>query len=396
MSVLVRILVFSIILSSCQQTSVSPKEEILSRINDTVIDKGHETGLKDAKSCGVCHQEIYKEWNQSIHANSSYFKDPIHKAVVDAYQKFRKSKGKPVDYHCASCHTPMADNRDELMQGLVKLDASNPSHHEGVSCRSCHSIVDVNQHPTFDRPIYSPEAIIYGTKNNADNGVHIVRKWPNGSSNNVCLSCHGHKHNGRGTGICVMTGSKDAEFTQGSCVSCHMPKVTKNAIGSSHSSHLFAAARSRDTLNKAVKMNLRQNNQQISVELTNNVAHAFPSSQPMRQAAIFIKALDNKGNVLWENNPSPKEKTHLMVALAGKNGEFPVPPWMAWSRKFDTRLAANEVRLLNFDKSLFSKATEVEVELKYRLLAPVMAKKFGIDPKHALWQSVSVAKLRLK
>lgn len=401
MSTLVRIFVLVIVLlamvSSCQQSPIAPKEESLNSMNSIVVDKGHETGLKDAKSCAACHREIYNEWKQSIHANSSYYKDPIHKVVVDAYQKFRKSKGKPADYHCASCHTPMADNRKELMQGVAKLDASNPSHQEGVSCRSCHSVVDVNKHPTFDRPVYSPEAIIYGAKHNTDNGVHVVRKWPVGSSNKVCLACHGHKHNGKGTGICVMTG-KDGEFTQGSCVSCHMrqvSKVSKRSKGSSHASHLFAGSRNRKLMAKAVTVKVRQTNKQIIVALKNNVPHAFPSSQPMRQAAILVKALDKNGKVIWTNFPSPKDKTLLMVALASKQGEFPVPPWMAWSRKFDTRLAANETRTLSFDKSLFSKATRVIVELKYRLLAPKMAKNFGIDPKYTLWQNVSSSKLEL-
>ena len=398
MRVLVRILLISLILSSCQQTSVSPKEEILSSVSEVLIDEGHETGLKDAKSCATCHREIYNEWKQSMHANSSYFKDPIHKAVVDAYQKFRKSKGRPVDYHCASCHTPMADNRKELMQGVAKLDASNPSHQEGVSCRSCHSVVDVNKHPTFDRPVYSPEAIIYGAKHNTDNGVHVVRKWPVGSSNKVCLSCHGHKHNSKGVGICVMTGSKDAEFTQGSCVSCHMPKVSKvskRSKRSSHSSHLFAGSRNRHLMAKAVTVDLYQTSNQIIVELKNNVSHAFPSSQPMRQAAVLVKALDRNGKVIWTNFPSPKDKTLLMVALASKEGKFPVPPWMAWARKFDTRLAANETRTLNFDKSLFSNANRVVVELKYRLLAPQMAKNFGIDPQYVIWQSIAKSTIDL-
>jgi hypothetical protein len=385
---------------SCQQ---SPVVEDLGAELEPIRDRNHQTGLKEAESCAACHKDIYKEWQQSIHANSSYYKDPIHQAVVKAYQKFKKKKGKPVDYHCASCHTPMADNRMALMTGDAQLDPNNPTHKEGVSCRSCHSVIDVNKHPNFDRPVYSSETIIYGKGISKKRSVHPVRKWPMGDASKVCLSCHAHKHNGKGTGICVMTG-EGGEYTEGNCISCHMPKVAapsqrkRKSPKKRHASHLFAGSRNRNILVKAIHLEMGETSKSYTVTLKNNVAHAFPSSQPMRQAAVFVTGLDKGGRVTWSNKKeiNPKNKSLMMVALASKDGKFPVPPWMAASRKFDTRLKSGEIRTLMFAKNKFPKETAtIKVEIKYRLLAPKMAKNFGIDLKHAKWQQVASQELKL-
>ena len=34
----------------------------------------------EAKACKQCHEEIYAQWEGSMHANSSALKDPIHGA----------------------------------------------------------------------------------------------------------------------------------------------------------------------------------------------------------------------------------------------------------------------------------------------------------------------------
>ena len=34
-----------------------------------------------ARTCSVCHQEIYDQWRGSMHAQSSALKDPIHGAM---------------------------------------------------------------------------------------------------------------------------------------------------------------------------------------------------------------------------------------------------------------------------------------------------------------------------
>lgn len=386
---------------SCQRQQIREVAKQQNLNDEIITDNFHPTALIKSKKCGSCHREIYEEWAESIHAKSSYFQDEIHRAVVNAYQKFKKSKNKPVDYHCANCHTPVVEDQKQLLQAQSTLSANK--HQEGVSCRSCHSMIGIEHAANFDRPVYSPEAIVVSAKRRGFSPPHKVKKYPFQNNSQVCLSCHAHKHNGKGTGICVMTG-KEGEVSnakQANCIACHMPEVENSVVSKhqqvkTHISHRFPGSRNRDLLASAIKMDAHVKDGKLKVNLENIITHAFPSSQPMRQAGLIVQAY-SKGKLLWTNRDSlrPKDKTLLMVALANKKGKWPVPPWMAHHRAFDTRLMAGEKRTYQFDQIPLEKVDQIEVKLLYRLLAPAMAKAFKVDDKHALWQEVTSLKLSL-
>ncbi|MCP5306799.1 MAG: cytochrome c family protein, partial [Chromatiaceae bacterium] len=88
--------------------------------------------------CQNCHKEIYQQWKDSMHANSTAINDPIHgtfyKMVVgDPTQDGVKMKNGnyPV---CLQCHAPNA-----ALEKATKLDAK-VSYQEGVNCVACHAI----------------------------------------------------------------------------------------------------------------------------------------------------------------------------------------------------------------------------------------------------------------
>ncbi len=91
-----------------------------------------------AEDCKECHGEIYQQWKQSMHANSTALKDPIHgafyhKVIGDPTKEgVKNKKGKyPV---CLQCHSPAA-----AKDGKTKLDAA-PAYAEGVNCIACHTM----------------------------------------------------------------------------------------------------------------------------------------------------------------------------------------------------------------------------------------------------------------
>ncbi|MDX1334595.1 MAG: cytochrome c family protein, partial [Gammaproteobacteria bacterium] len=90
-----------------------------------------------SKLCSSCHVQIYKEWEGSMHAQSTALKDPIHgafyrKVIGDPTKEGVTKKDKyPV---CLRCHAPNA-----AIQGKTKLDAK-PAFKEGVNCILCHTI----------------------------------------------------------------------------------------------------------------------------------------------------------------------------------------------------------------------------------------------------------------
>ena len=92
-----------------------------------------------AEVCQTCHQDIYKQWKGSMHAQSTALTDPLHGAF---YQQeagspteegvLHKKSGKyPV---CLSCHAPNA-----AIDKTTKLDAK-PAYAEGVNCVACHTL----------------------------------------------------------------------------------------------------------------------------------------------------------------------------------------------------------------------------------------------------------------
>ena len=52
-------------------------------------------------TCKKCHPAIFAEYQHSMHARSSIFKDNVHKAVWDKHPDKVKN-----NYKCAKCHTP--------------------------------------------------------------------------------------------------------------------------------------------------------------------------------------------------------------------------------------------------------------------------------------------------
>ena len=89
--------------------------------------------------CKNCHQEIYRQWKGSMHAQSTALADPIHatfykKVVGSPTEEGVKHKASGKYPVCLQCHAPNAA-RDKV----TKLDA-NPAYAEGVNCVACHTL----------------------------------------------------------------------------------------------------------------------------------------------------------------------------------------------------------------------------------------------------------------
>lgn len=90
------------------------------------------TSFPIASYCGHCHQQAYREWRQSLHANS--FRAPFYRASDDG---LIHSKGIAASKYCDRCHNPIA-----VLSGT--LDPNSKVDHsfdeDGVTCTVCHSI----------------------------------------------------------------------------------------------------------------------------------------------------------------------------------------------------------------------------------------------------------------
>lgn len=356
--------------------------------------------LAKSEECASCHPAIYKEWQESFHANSSALKDPAHNAVHQAFLKAMEKKGKKGNYHCANCHAPMSDNLKDLMAGKAELDSSNWTQAEGTGCTFCHRIEAVVEKGKFNQYRLNKDGAFHTGRAANPKAPHKTAQSPLFAKGEVCMGCHSHKMNGKEVAICMMKDELEAvEGARGDCVACHMPMVDGGAaVGSAagkHRSHKMAGGHDIEMLKQAVtleaEVKLEGKKRLITVVVKNVSGHSFPSSNPMRMAFVKVSGKDKAGATIWSNfKDSPMEDKAALFFKAFKAGaKKGVPSWKADGIAFDTRLKAGETRSLSYPIENPA-IKEVTVELFYLLFPPKAIKGFAIpkdgvnDKKHSV------------
>ena len=204
-------------------------------------------------TCKKCHPKIYKEYQNSIHSQSSIYKDAVHKAVWDRHPDKAKN-----NYKCAKCHSP---SDHDLITGTHKLSDNEIQQTEPISCQTCHTIQSVEKHSKANKNHFIDKKKYFYSANKAKKGTKVIFKEEShllgmfktkiGSpyhdidytnegyyNGDICMGCHAHKQNAKGLAVC------DMEVKQGdskeTCISCHMPKVQGSLANQKHSlTHAF-------------------------------------------------------------------------------------------------------------------------------------------------------------
>jgi hypothetical protein len=326
------------------------------------------------KVCKECHPTIYKEYQTSQHANSTIFKDPIHKAVWMKHPKRKKGA-----YTCAFCHTPAANNIEELIApNSIGPDPKNPTQNEAVSCAYCHRIKAIKKGDKINHNIISktPKRYFGARKEHIKSPFHEIDTTnKNFLKGNVCMGCHSHKKNKFGLNVCSTDENKEIENSN--CVSCHMPKV-KGSVSTykdtkTHAFHGFAGAHShQDFLKKYVDIEFMPHLKGFEIALNSKLPHAF-LLHPARVAFMKVKVIRDKKAVF--------EDTQILTRVIGANGK-PTPPWLAREVVKDTMLKANEKRVYKYDFNL-EKGDKIIAVLGYRLVKPPLAKKLELKKEFA-------------
>lgn len=94
------------------------------------------SAFPSAAYCGHCHQQAYRQWRQSLHANS--FREPFYRQSVNILPQ---TKGVEYARHCDSCHDPVGVFAGAL-NPVATMD--RPFERDGVTCMVCHSIQAVS------------------------------------------------------------------------------------------------------------------------------------------------------------------------------------------------------------------------------------------------------------
>jgi hypothetical protein len=166
-----------------------------------------------ARECGRCHTTIYREWQQSVHAQ----------AWADRQFQAELGKQPGVQWMCINCHTPLRNQLDSLVVALRDADVERPVRRvnrafdaslrsEAITCAACHVRDGVVEGPFGD-----------------SKAPHPVRGNPEFRSPALCLRCHQAVQAYPGKNF-ICTFETGDEWRAGpdakrgvSCQGCHMP-----------------------------------------------------------------------------------------------------------------------------------------------------------------------------
>lgn len=364
-------------------------------------DKPRVAHQVSAQVCRSCHEEIYNQWADSMHANSVAMKDPIHggfykKVIGDPTKEGVKTKkGKyPV---CLKCHAPNAA-RDKK----TKLDA-RPAYSEGINCIACHMMESykgtesaegkaqygIDAYEISSTSLQAPSGKNYSihtaeTAGKPDSSAVVLPFHPfpmEGNamhkSNEACMGCHDRRENFKGAPLCVTGDEYNKAGSFVSCQSCHMPRVNGIANHSMHGGH------DAGMVKEAIIMTLDTEEQgdkiKASVKLHNRLPHAFPTGAPFRNFYVKIVAYDAEGNELWKNfekHPMKEHPESMFFKMLGDEEGKPAPPPKATQVLKDTRLQPNEIREIDYmvpAQNVFL----IRAEALYNLLLPPQIEMLG-------------------
>ncbi|MFE8032281.1 cytochrome c family protein [Thiohalocapsa marina] len=375
--------------------------------------------------CANCHQEIFKQWKQSMHAQSTALTDPIHgtfyrQVAGDPTQEgvLHKASGKfPI---CLQCHAPNAA-KDQT----TKLDAM-AAYSEGVNCIACHTLkhykgirtedgkfrlgmkaYEISDHVQGPSGINNGLAALAAAGDDLFGGAGVgdISSKPNPhlgqpveldgqqipalpmqgnprlmKTSDACMGCHDQRNNPHGVPLCQTGNEYVASGSDVNCLSCHMP-VTDGVAD-----HTMGGGHNPAVLRRAVVFDIDSVRDgdilKTTVYLKNQQPHALPTGAPFRNIYVKLTAYDSSGNPVWQNaegHPAKEDpQAYMAYALSDDQG-MPAPPPMATRPGDDTRLKPHEERTLTYEIPAADVAL-VRGELYYNLLWPGLVKKFSHLP----------------
>lgn len=371
--------------------------------------------------CATCHDEIYRQWKGSMHAQSTALADLIHAAfyrqvVGDPTTEgvIHKKSGKfPL---CLNCHAPNAA-RDQT----TKLDA-HPAYREGVNCVACHTLKTYNGiqdeqgktrygikaydlSDTIQAPLGFPRELerLKASADDLFGGAldAAIDQKPNPHlgepieldgqtipaltmqanprqlrTSDACMGCHDQRDNPQGVPLC-QTGNEFVEGgSQVACQTCHMP------VAGGFADHTMGGGHHEGMLKRSIVFDLTTKTGEDTIDaqvwIRNLQPHAMPTGAPFRNLYLTLTAYDASGEVVWQNaaaHPSKDDpQAYFAYGLADDHGN-PAPPPTATKPGEDTRLKPHETRELTYEIPARD-VVLVRGELYYNLLWPSLVKKF--------------------
>jgi hypothetical protein len=220
-----------------------------------------------AAQCGQCHQTIYQQWTQSMHAHALTSPTVIAQTNQDVAGPWAGTANPDPQKFCINCHGPAIASQTTS----PSMPPTVPQWKDGITCTTCHlfdgaptkgsgAFAGQYQGPGFQQGFVQGKTYLGELDSPVGNSVHqsnSTGKDFNPNPNQLCANCHevwiDYDHDGvveKGLDLALQTTwdeYKEYKSLGGreSCVSCHMPVVaglTRVAEGAQIPSQQYAQA----------------------------------------------------------------------------------------------------------------------------------------------------------
>ncbi len=274
-------------------------------------------GFQDGK-CQSCHPAIWREWEDSMHANA--WVDEIYQAAAKQVPD-RETK-------CDQCHAP----QPILITGIGEMPKlRNRQRQAGVSCLVCH----LDAEGAMNGPPASAETYFHA---NVTNPIYT-------EPTTLCGTCHGQQSVPEHDQVSSFLNS---EFADGdtSCATCHMPVVKRLQSTTSHESikgrkHTWRGSRSVTQLKRAATLQIEHETGQVNVQLRSRTGHVLPGGT-LRIMVLEVTRLAPDG--------TERQKQHISISAKNEN-----------------RLLPSENRVYAFDMASATTGDTIKARLIYQL-----------------------------
>ena len=378
---------------------------------------------KNAKNCGNCHGEIYREWAASGHRRASsnrrflniYDGTDWHGRAGHGWNLLQDQPD--LGTVCSACHAPTVPFDHPGYEDIRQVEGVDSL---GVHCDYCHKIQATStkhlglEHGRFAYSLLRPAhgQLFFGPLDDVDRDEDAYS--PLYHQSRYCAACH----EGTIAGVPVYTTYSEwrqspAHRRGQQCQDCHMaPTGTMENIAPGRggvrrdpatlASHRMRGADGdmlRSCLDLTIEVRHQNNTLAVVVEVgASNVGHRVPTGFIDRHLVLLVEARNREGeSVKALSGPSvPRfaigRSVRADVAgqlfarqLVGAQGEQPVPFWRPTRLGADTRLSPGQ-RVKSRWQFSTGPVRQLRIRLIYRRFYPAVAEtKSWPDNEIPVW-----------
>jgi hypothetical protein len=147
---------------------------------------------EDPGRCRMCHRDIYKQWDGSMHSNA--FVDPVFQAMWKIGEEETNGEVRNL---CSGCHSPIGTVGEEISfdPGEGRFHAGEIAE-KGVQCDFCHTVVESTwkytptSEPQNGSLLMDPGDVKRGPYKDSDSPGHDSAFSELHTSAEFCGSCH--------------------------------------------------------------------------------------------------------------------------------------------------------------------------------------------------------------